>query len=404
MNTFTHRLVPLLVLLVWALTACTPAAPELAPTEVTLVIPTKTAAPTATLPPTATTTATPSPIPPTATNTPTPVPPTPTRTPAPTATATPGPGDIVYQPAQAADWARWGVLYFGTDNFTVDTAGSEVNFQIDGTQTWVYHVYERSFDYADVQIDADVLILAGPNRNNLSLVCRYSERGWYEFNILSGGLWSIYKYDDVNSYRELNSGGSTAIKMGQSMNHLTAVCAGDSLTFYVNDVEVGSAHDETFSDGAFGMSASTFDIGELEVRFSEFTVRLADPDAQLGNNVAPTVAPSGDAAETTAVDTFFNVPVPGDTLANATMQWDVLFSMFVLTQLDAPDGCQDVRVTNTAVTQIVQPFVVNAQGQIMEGEWIERWDVQACGAALGYHVDYQADGAGGTIYRISQAP
>ena len=48
--------------------------------------------------------------------------------------------------------------------------------------------------------------------------------GWYEFNIESGGLWNILRYsEDINDWKLLKSGGSTAIHMNQATNHLTAV-------------------------------------------------------------------------------------------------------------------------------------------------------------------------------------
>jgi hypothetical protein len=45
--------------------------------------------------------------------------------------------------------------------------------------------------YEDVRIDARV-INRGVNNNNVSLVCRYTDSGWYEFNIANNGLYWIY--------------------------------------------------------------------------------------------------------------------------------------------------------------------------------------------------------------------
>jgi hypothetical protein len=366
---------------------------------VVLVVPTNTVAPTKTARPPASATATHTAVPPTATHTPSPIPPT--ETSVPSATANPVPGDVVYAPTAADDWNDWIVIYFGTDDYNLAGDKSDLTFEIEGEETYVYAGLDEEFDYADVQIDADVVIVNGPNENNLSLMCRFTERGWYEFNILSGGLWSIYKYDDVNSYTELKSGGSTAIKPGQSRNHLTAVCDGDTLTFYVNDVELGSAHDETFSEGTFGMSASTFDIGELEVRFSDFTVRLADPNADLGNNVAPTVAPSSGDGGLFDND-FFTVPVPGDTLAGTDLQYTVLFSLYGLVQLSAPDGCESQQVTNTTVTEIVEPLVFDTPGFLTEGSWKEAWTVDMCGTMGTFRVEFTANNVGSANFLLQK--
>jgi hypothetical protein len=396
-------------LLVWLLAACGQSATPVAlPTEEPVIlVPTDTPAPTATEtePPTAT--VTPSPVPPTATATRVP----PTKTPRPTATPTPGPGDVVYAPVFETDWKRWDYFYFGTDDFVLDSDNEVFTFDIDGEDTWVYAVYLGAFDYTDVQIDADVTVVSGPNRNNLSLICRQSDLGWYEFNVLSGGLWTINKYDEtLEAYRELASGGSTAIKMGQNENHLTATCVGDTLTFFINDVKVGSAKDGALVEGSFGMSASTFDIGKLNVRFRDFTVRLANPDAELGQAVAPTVPPNasggGGNSGTDPWEAFFsNVPLPGESLANAILQLDTLFTVALVSTPHIPDGCQDIAITNTTVTQIVKPFVFNEQERLVEGEWLERWTLNACGAASNYQVRYSADGTGTNInYAVSAVP
>ena len=396
-----RRLFMLVSLGLWVLAACSPAAPVVLPTEIpSVVVPSDTPEPTATKPPTAT--QTPTPLPPT--ETPTPVPPT--NTPRPTATATPGPGDVVYAPMFETDWRRWEQIYFGSEDFIVEPDNEFLNFNIDGEDTWVYTVYTGAFDHADVQLDVDVTVVSGPNRNNLSIVCRYSDLGWYEFNILSGGLWTIYKYDDTNGYRELASGGSTAINMGQEENHLTAECIGDTLTFYINDVKVGSAKDAAYLDGTFGMSASTFNIGKLNVRFRDFTVRLANPEAELGAAVAPTVPPgfgSGGGDDNPWVN-FFVVPLPGESLANEVLQFTTLINVGLLAGSGIPDTCQDIRVTNTAVTQIVKPFVFNAESLLIDGEWLEQWTLSACGAVSNYQIRFTADGTGSITNNVSRLP
>ncbi len=385
------------LMLIMLLAACAPPAAELLPTEVAAVI-VDTATP---VPPTVTQTPTPaptaSPVPPTAT--PTPVPPT--KTPRPTATATPGPGDAVYAPVFETDWTRWDFFYFGTDGFNVESDNEFLNFEIDDKDTWVYAYYTGAFDHADVQIDVDVTVVSGPNKNNLSVVCRYSDLGWYEFNILSGGLWTINKYDESNGYTALDSGGSTAINMNQESNHLTAVCAGDTLTFYINDVEVGSAQDAAFMDGSFGLSASTFSLGELNVRFKDLTVRLVDPEAELGAGVAPTVPPSASGGGSGPnLDGLFVFPVPGGTITGDQLQRD---TVRLLSQIiDVPATCGDVRITNTEVVTIVVPLAFDSNGVFTTGEWKERWTVTACGQVISYVIHNFADGFGGVTFILSR--
>jgi hypothetical protein len=54
------------------------------------------------------------------------------------------------------------------------------------------------------------------------------------------------------------------------------------LTFFANDVRVGSTRDSEFTRGSLGVSVSTFDLPGAAVRFERLAVRLPDPDNPPG--------------------------------------------------------------------------------------------------------------------------
>jgi hypothetical protein len=109
--------------------------------------------------------------------------------------------------------------------------------------------------------------IAGPNRNNISLVCRASNDGWYEFSMNSGGYWYIWKYENGN-YTKLLDGASTAINLQKAKNQIKATCINRDLTFYVNGIKMGSINDNTFRGGGqVGVSITTFDIAGAGVEF-----------------------------------------------------------------------------------------------------------------------------------------
>ncbi len=262
------------------LAACGPAAtstPTLAPPPTETPVPSDTPAPTETPIPTDT------PVPPTDT----PVPPTetpipPTDTPRPTATPTPGPGDIVYQ-TEFDDLEGWITLAFKyTDgakvtDFTAEAQGGALYIEVPVEETSVYAVYDLDWSRADVRIEADVATVAGPNRNNIALVCRLNERGWYEFAIESSGLWQIYKYEEEgDGFTLLADGGSTAINVQRASNHIAVECRGDQLTLIVNDVEVASITNSQFTRGSFGVSVSTFDLTGAGVEFDHLVVTIPE--------------------------------------------------------------------------------------------------------------------------------
>ena len=157
------------------------------------------------------------------------------------------------------------------DGFTLETAGSRLRFDIEDKSTWVY-LYYTDYEYTDVRIDT-VAENLGMNTNNVSLFCRYSDDGWYEFNIANNGEFWIYYYDtSIDNYRLLWSGGSNAINMGKDINEYTAFCVGNELALYINGVEAKTVTHKNLKSGLVGLSVSSFDVTPITVEFDKFSV------------------------------------------------------------------------------------------------------------------------------------
>jgi hypothetical protein len=391
---------PLILLALLALTACASAAEE-PPPAITVEVPTSTPPPTA-VPPTLAPTVTA--LPPTATPTAEPTATLePTATAEPTATPTPGPGSLLLAAdfTQLSDWTESAVPE--SSRYTFETREERLRVTVKGEGLTAYLTYNTDLGYADIQIDADIETIDGPNRNNVSLVCRASDDGWYEFSMYSNGLWEIWKYN--GRYHSLASGGSTAIHMQKAKNHLTAVCEGSTLTFFINDVKVGSTRDNEFATGQVGLSVSAFNIPGVVVEFAAFEVTRPDPANPPGLAVAPTVPPStsgsGAGGGTSGgAPSLPTVPVPGQTLADYQLQ-GITLDFIVIYEEAASPNCQTRRMVNTEVTAITQEFQFE-NNVLVAGAWIERWTIDSCGVVTAYKVTYTADGSGGTYFSINK--
>lgn len=199
-----------------------------------------------------------------------------------------GPGNDIVNP----DASQSGDVYFHTDfdgglgswayyltrgkeeDFTAQTTGNRLQIDIEGTDTWVYFLNENA-DYADVRIDT-VAENRGNNNNNVSLICRESELGWYEFNIANNGLYYIYWFDDesTNNYIPLFSGGSRLINMGKDINEYTAICDGEQLTLLINGEEIRTVTHDRLTSGKVGLSVSSFDFTPVIIEFDYFTASV----------------------------------------------------------------------------------------------------------------------------------
>ena len=135
----------------------------------------------------------------------------------------------------------------------------------------------NSFTYTNVQLEA-ITINNGNNANGVSLICHYNDYGWYEFTVSNAGLYSIYAFDtsipSSEGYFELASGGSFAIKTGQTTNTYTAVCKGNELTLHINGTLVKSLTDPVynFTEGNIGIGASSPQNLPVDVQFESLSV------------------------------------------------------------------------------------------------------------------------------------
>jgi hypothetical protein len=130
----------------------------------------------------------------------------------------------------------------------------------------------------DVRVEVDATKTAGPDDNDMGVMCRYDDSGdtfnFYYFLISSDGYIAILKMKDSSS--EVISGDewelSDAVKTGNATNHIRGDCIGSELTMYVNGQKVATASDSDFTKGDVGLMAGTFETPGTDILFDNFLV------------------------------------------------------------------------------------------------------------------------------------
>lgn len=179
------------------------------------------------------------------------------------------------------------------DDFSNTSSGWDSFNQEDGITDYkdgAYRIYvnKTDFDYwanpgltdlpGDVRVEVDVTKTAGPDANDIGMICRSkdSDTGYnfYYFVISSDGFANIAKIENSEHslLAELTDAAHPAIKTGNVANRLRADCIGNTLTLYVNDQQVLTATDTTFTSGDVGLIAGTFDEVGTDVLFDNFIV------------------------------------------------------------------------------------------------------------------------------------
>jgi hypothetical protein len=161
-----------------------------------------------------------------------------------------------------------------------DANGSFVAYQNGGLRVLVK---DKQFDYwsrpgkrfSDARIEVDAVKIAGPNDNDLGLICRYQDKNnFYAFLITSDGYAGILKVDEgkykVISGTQLNA--APAVRQGEALNHLQADCIGQSLVLKVNGQVAAQAQDAGFSAGEVGVMAGTNANPGVDAFFDNFVV------------------------------------------------------------------------------------------------------------------------------------
>ena len=120
---------------------------------------------------------------------------------------------------------------------------------VDTDHSGVY-TFNKNLWGADVIVGTTEAKVAGPNRMNVSLICRATDKGWYEFSIESGGYYQIWKWDatagDRGYYYTLKRAASKYIKLQNESNQLEASCIGTESNFLHQRKEGATVTDRDF--------------------------------------------------------------------------------------------------------------------------------------------------------------
>jgi hypothetical protein len=201
------------------------------------------------------------------------------------------------------------LLSDGNTEVTVDKLVKEVTF--DNSDDWETHtdesskfsitkgVYEMTLkgsattwgvnddEQADTVIQVKTKQISTDTQNAYGVVCRADTTNngdGYYFQISGDGYYTITKIKGDSSTL-VDWAESKAINQGQDENEITAVCAGDYLAMYVNDVLVAETNDKSFSKGYTGLTIGGYGK-DVDVQFDD--VRIWSASVTGGSTTATT--------------------------------------------------------------------------------------------------------------------
>jgi S1-C subfamily serine protease len=180
-------------------------------------------------------------------------------------------GDVIVS-TNFDDTTGW--TYFTSpksEKVTIKQRTGRVYIEVDDAFTEVYFLNDLNLT-GDIHMTGNFKTVAGPNTNNISLVCRATDAGWYEFSVSSGGEWWIWKVDTAksNPFTRLAHGFSKSIHLQKAENTIAGECFGEQLTLWANGDKIGEASDPDFSGGQFGVGIYADKVKGVGVEVSDF--------------------------------------------------------------------------------------------------------------------------------------
>ncbi len=146
------------------------------------------------------------------------------------------------------------------DTVKTDFSNSRMRIELPKDDLYFYYTY-LGYTYENVRLDlrADN---RGVNTNNVSLTCRSSKDGWYEWSVGSGGDW--YLYAVTNKYNLISSGGTTFLKQGKAVNEYAMTCKDKKISMFINGKEIKQS---PVTDNEYGLREGTvgFNVSSLNV-------------------------------------------------------------------------------------------------------------------------------------------
>lgn len=158
------------------------------------------------------------------------------------------------------------------DSVKTDFTNSRMRVELPEDDLYFYYTYVgQSYDNVRLDLRADN---RGVNTNNVSLTCRGSADGWYEWSVGSGGDWYLYAVTD--KFNLMASGGTTFLKQGKEVNEYTMVCQDKKIEMYINGQEIKQSpvtdNQYGLRDGTVGFNISSINVTPVIVEVDWFKI------------------------------------------------------------------------------------------------------------------------------------
>lgn len=186
--------------------------------------------------------------------------------------ATPAASGTVLFSDDFSDPKGWGTLGRSGGSVEFNYEGMMLTVNTPNTLFWTVN----GKNYSDMTIDVDAVLLDGPANDNFGVLCRFQDNEhFYGFVISHDGYYGIFKMKDGAIEPLLTPDAmrySDKIRQGGVVNHLQALCQGNTLMLDVNGDELISVSDPDFQSGQIGLIGGAYEQAGVVLFFDNLVV------------------------------------------------------------------------------------------------------------------------------------
>lgn len=175
-----------------------------------------------------------------------------------------------FLPGQMGNW-----LLEQDDKASAAISNEQLTITIAASNTVQYATLDDQ-TFGDFVLEVDTWQRSGPPEGSYGVLFRLQEDGQFlRFDITGSGMYVVERHEADGSWTRLTPDwvSTPAINQGlNELNRLKIIAAGQSLTFYINDILLGQLVDDAPTVGSIALDAGTFGGDNLQVSFDNLTI------------------------------------------------------------------------------------------------------------------------------------
>lgn len=181
-------------------------------------------------------------------------------------------GTLLFSDDFTSNTNAWGTSGKNIGEIIFEYEGLDIKVNTPNSLLWTV----TADQFRDTQIEVDGVLLGGPSDDTFGVICRYQDNEhFYGFLLSHDGYYGIFKMDGGNMMLADSQAGlkySDAIRQGGVVNHIQAVCQGETLRLTVNGTLLSEVQDSSYSQGQMGLIVGTYEIAGTEVFFDNLQI------------------------------------------------------------------------------------------------------------------------------------